>query len=73
VQKQRLPATSAAQRRQRQQQTGASASHAFGQEVYRVALTTAFLLQAVAAGFVPYIGAQHVPTPAASVSWSCAV
>ncbi len=59
VQKQKLPPAMAAPQRQRQQQAGASASHALGQEVYRVALTTAFLLQAVAAGFVPYIGAQH--------------
>lgn len=54
AQKQGLPPQSPAQQRQRQQQ----ASHTFGQEVYRIALTTAFLLQAVAMGFVPYIGAR---------------
>jgi hypothetical protein len=66
VQKQRLPPANTAPQWQRQQQAGASASHALGQEVYRVALTTAFLLQAVAAGFVPYIGAEHVMLAAAS-------
>ena len=65
MQKQRLPATP---QRQQQQQAGASASHALGQEVYRVALTTAVLLQAVAAGFVPYIGAEREML-AAATAW----
>jgi hypothetical protein len=68
VQKQKLPPTASAPQRQRQQQAGASASHALGQEVYRVGLTTAFLLQAVAAGFVPYIGAEHAIL-AAALEW----
>lgn len=63
MQKQKLPATP---QRQRRQQAGAPASQALGQEVYRVALTTAFLLQAVAAGFVPYIGAGLTRLTAAS-------
>lgn len=66
MQKQKLPPATSAPQRQRQQQAGASASHALGQEVYRVALTTAFLLQAVAAGFVPHIGAENLLPAVAS-------
>lgn len=69
AQKQRLPPASAAQQQQRQKQAATSVSHSLGQEVYRVALTTAFLLQAVAAGFVPYIGAQQLPRPPQDCPW----
>lgn len=46
----------AQQQQQQRQRQGGSASLTLGQEVYRVALCTAFLLQAMVAGFVPLIG-----------------
>ncbi len=54
AQNQRQP--SGAQQQQQRQRQGGSASLTLGQEVYRVALCTAFLLQAMVAGFVPLIG-----------------